>query len=604
MNDASGFNLRGESAPFSLTGRSGMAVAQVPYQGDGAIVNQVGHRGLLVTWETDPQAAAALLPAPLEADGATGRIGLLVTECQSARSPEYLFGEPSELTGWYEAAVLIPCTHDGQAGVFSLIRYSEVDHAVLTGLYRGLATKMATFATTYPFAGQPGNRDMAVGNVAAATASRFDHELFNALFECTAAAAGGTDYVARLARQFGVRFMPDWMTPSGAPLVDDVIVWEFADWQLRECWSGTCEVRVSDAIDEELDTIGPRGEADSYWLEFEYRDGPGMCRALADHRARSGPRLSAAGSPLKGASAPFTRTGMASLSRSTDLGGDLGDELSQAGHMGIYLNWRVDRDKVAQIIPWPLEVTDESERVWLFMNQTQSGINRHKSGDARSRQWLSRLRPHHVNWHEAMFRIPVSYRGELGYLLYVQYKDRDHSIYLGIYDGFTTKLADFRTTFPMSGHPFNREMAPGSTARIALSRHSERIMTAQFTATRELGEDEIEKGDINIVGHRYFPDYTGAGKPPLVHDVINWHMINRSYKRAWVGEADITFGTSDYEELHLLEPLEMLPSLYVYLEYQAGPGTSQVVHDYLTGRGADGLSEVKDGQTEGQRYRL
>jgi acetoacetate decarboxylase len=602
MSESTGFDLKGESAPFTATGRSGMAVAQVPYSRGSTASNQVGHRGLVATWATDPDAAAALLPTPLQPDESTARVCLVITECQAARSADYLFEMPPQLVGWYEAAVLIPCSYDGLPGLFSWVRYASVDHVVTTGLFRGLSTKLASFAATLPFAGQPGNREMAVGNVAAATASRFDSEVFNALFECTAHAPLGNDYVARLSRQFGVRFMPDWMTPGGAPLVDDLVVWDFGGWRLDECWSGTSRVRVSDSIDEELSLLAPRAGAESYYVEFEYSDGPGMCRQLHDYRAGANGRRAASGGALKGASPPFTPSGMASLGRSTNLGGEEGEELSQAGHVGIYLNWRVDPEKVAQIIPWPLEVIPESERVWLFMNQTQSGINRHNVGGSRSREWLSALRPHHINWHEAMFRIPCAYQGELGYLLYVQYKDRDHSIYLGVFDGFTTKLADFSTTFPMAGHPFNREMAPGSTARIVLSRFNERIMTAEFSATRELARDEIEQGDINIVGLRHFPDYTGRGKAPLVHDIVNWHMVNRSYSRAWVGDANITFGKSTFEELYLLEPVEMLPSLFVYLEYQAGPGTAQVVHDYLTGRQAEGLSDVKEGQTTAPRY--
>jgi acetoacetate decarboxylase len=598
MNESLGFNLKGESAPFTAAGKSGMAVSQVSYDNNSAELNHVGHRGLVVTWQTAPAKASALLPTPLEADQDTARVCLVVTECQSARSPQFLFEEHPEVVGWFEASLLIPCSYEGLQGVFCWVRYVDVDHCVLLGLYQGLPTKRATFAATFPFVGQPQNRDMTVGNVAAATASRFDAELFSASFECTGELQTGrmSGYFDRLHRQFGVRYMPDWMTPGGAPLVDDLIMWEFDRWTVHRGWTGTAHARVSGAEDEELALIEPERVDESYYVEFDYLDGPGMCRSLCDYRRDGGERASAAGTALRGASPPFTPSGMAALGRSTDLGGDEGDELGQAGHVGIYLNWRVDPEKVAQLIPWPLEVTDDSERVWLFMNQTQSGINRHNREGSQTRGWLAELRPHHVNWHEAMFRIPCAYKGELGYLLYVQYKDRDHSIYLGAYDGFTTKLADFRLTFPMTGQPFNREMAPGATARIVLSRLNERIMTAEFTAVRELPENEIERGDINILGMRHFPDYTARGKQPLVHDIVNWHMVKRSYSRAWVGDASITFGESRYEELYLLEPIEMLPSLFVYLEYQGGPGTAGVVHDYRTGEQAPRLTDAEGGQ--------
>lgn len=575
-----GYRLRGESPPFSVSGRSGTAIAQVPFQGaEAGEANQIGHRGILLRWRVDRDAAASLLPHPLEAIDETGDVLLLVTQTQSARSEEFLAEAHPALISWNEASLMIPCRHGDEEGVFTWVRYVDVDHGVLSGAYSGIATKMARFGFTLPFGGQPLNREMGPGVVSTATASRFDRELFTVTFKGEAELDAAPAPVERLQRRFGVRYMPDWEKPAADPLVDDLVAWDLGDWRVHRSWSGAGSAAVTASDDDELQLLAPEQILESWYVELEYTEGPGMCRQVAA-KAPDEERRAANGTILRGASTPFTPSGLAALGRSTDLGGEEGDELTQAGHMGIYVHWRVDPDKVAQLLPWPLEPNENTDKVWLFMNQTQSGINRHNNADKDSLDYLATLRPHHVNWHEAMFRIPCSYKGEECYLLHVQYKDRDHGIVLGLNDSFTTKLADFHTTFPMTGHPYNREMAAGSRVQMVLSRFNERIMTASFTAERELSREEIHDENINIVGVRYFPDYTGANKPPLVHDLLNFRFVNRSYHRAWIGDAHITFGESEYEELHLLEPVEMLQSLYVYLQYQGGPGTGGVFHDY------------------------
>jgi hypothetical protein len=85
----------------------------------------------------------------------------------------------------------------------------------------------------------------------------------------------------------------------------------------------------------------------------------------------------------------------------------------------------------------------------------------------------------------------------------------------------------------------------------------------------------------NDSGLRYWPDYAHPGGPPLVHDLVMWDMAAGDIPLAWKGTASLQFTTSPYEELDLLQPLEMLPSYFIYLEYQAGPGLVRVIHDYV-----------------------
>ena len=116
---------------------------------------------------------------------------------------------------------------------------------------------------------------------------------------------------------------------------------------------------------------------------------------------------------------------------------------------------------------------------------------------------------------------------------------------------------------------------------MCVARRGERIITASFSVERELTQPERETGGISIFGTRFFPDLTSPGAGPLVHDVVEWRMAGRRYARGWVGDGRITFGGGDDEQLTLLEPVEMLPSLFVHLQYQSGLGTCRQVHDYV-----------------------
>jgi hypothetical protein len=43
----------------------------------------------------------------------------------------------------------------------------------------------------------------------------------------------------------------------------------------------------------------------------------------------------------------------------------------------------------------------------------------------------------------------------------------------------------------------------------------------------------------------------------------------------------VSFGDSEWDELYLFEPVEMLESFFVHYEYQSGIAVRRVLHDYL-----------------------
>ncbi|GAA2122603.1 acetoacetate decarboxylase family protein [Nocardioides bigeumensis] len=577
---------KGACPPFSDTGLSSV-VRHFQVHPDNA-AESVRTRGLVAHWPLDPAAIADLLPEPLAVDPEDRNVWFVARQSEQAIGP----GRPSwadvEETRWHEAAIMLPYVHDGKRGLFTWIRFHERDAAMLAGAYLGVPTKQARFTKTFPFVGQPLNRAMGVGTGCIMVASRFDARVFTARFkahtEHDPSSAEAAALRSRLERVAGIRYLPDWARPGSPAPVNDVVSWEVSGIEIASCFAGDLDLALASSDEDELGLVSPADPASvtGYFLDWSHGPtGPVTVVGGRPTEQLDGVRRAASGVVLQGASTPLSPSGNAAISRSTDLGGKLGVQLRQAGHVGMYVHWRADIEGVRKILPPPFEVTEESDRIWLFMNQTQSGINQHGGHRPGPPGYLADREPHHVNWHEAMFRIPCAVGGKKGYLLHVQYKDQDHALVFGMIDGYTTKRADFREYFRLYNGNGDGELAPGDRVGMHVSRHGAPIITAHLAVERELPEEERESEGIRIFGVRHFPDLTTPQRDPLVHDIISWKFANRRYRRAWAGNATITFGDSDREELHNLEPVEMLESLFVHLEYQSGPGTGEILHDYL-----------------------
>lgn len=578
--------IRGALPPHTPSGMASYSSATVSYAPGSVQRTTLGHRAMLLSWRCDPDALRSLLPEPLEPAQAPGAAYLMVGETQALRSPELTRTMPVHLLGWTEARILIPCRLGELEGAFAWVSYrtADGDAGIEHGLYEGLLVKGATFSLSFPFRGQPLNREIAAGSVARAIATRFDQRILDASFTAAvpAADAARASAFTRFERQFGIRYMPDWGNPSGPPLVHDLVVWEPEELTVADAWSGEGRVRFDPSADDELALLAPLEMGESHYAHLTYRLGPGTCRRVHDYLAAPAASSAPMGAERNGASPPFSPSGRTAMAASTPMGTRPG----QAGHMGILTFFRVDRANVESLLPPPLEPVADSDVVSLFLNQTQSGLNRHQPPGDDSLAFLADVSPHHMNWHEAFVKIPASLNGRRMYLFTFLHVDVDFKIVQGIYNGFVAKLARFRTLYPMEGHPGNEAMEPGRVARAVVSRHDQRLITLSFEAQAECSADERTRivpweNWTRNCGVRAFPDYARPGAPPLVHQLVLWDMQAGEYARAWRGRAELAFGGSEYDELSLLAPLEMLESYFVHYQYRSRPGLLEVVHDYV-----------------------
>jgi hypothetical protein len=588
--------LRGASPPFTPSGKAAFTAANVSYAKRSNARNQAGHAGILVRWRVDRTTAEMLLPAPLEPNERTDRPVLFLNKTQTGKSREFIQHENPQLMNWHEALFMIPCSFEGTDVLFvwALYKDADFDSGIAQGILRGFVNKTAHFSTLWPFLGQPLNREMAPGSVARMLVSRMGEKIIDCSFkasrELTPDEIEQEIDARELLSDVGIRYLPDWSAGATAPLVHDLVLWPMGEGAIPRAWAGDVELSFGSSDADELDLLRPLETLPSHFIWLRYRGGPGVARVVHDYVSRrvDGRRVVRTGNGdmgphLRGQSPPFTPSGRAAFLRSTDLGAS---EAVQAGHVGVLARWRANRHNVEMLLPRPLEPSEASEQIYLFLNRTQTALNTHRPAGDAAGEYLKRLNPYHVNWHEALFMIPCMWDGERAVYVFALYKDVDHGVVLGMADGFWTKLASFHETFPFAPQPLNSVMEPGGVARMNVSRFDERIVTCEFTAARELSHEEtlaaIDLDELlNDIGVRYWPDYARPGEPPLVHDLVLYDMGSGDITRCWEGEAELSFGRSDYEELHLLDPVEMLPSHFIYLEYQAGTSACRVIHDYV-----------------------
>jgi hypothetical protein len=303
-----------------------------------------------------------------------------------------------------------------------------------------------------------------------------------------------------------------------------------------------------------------------------------------NHRSKNGSLdvLTDIGPILKGVTPPLTPTGLAALGRSR-IGNASIDIPAVAGHIGLLFRWRVNENTVKELLPPPISPVADSDCIYLFLNRTQTGLNLFQANGAEEQ--MLELSPHHVNWHEALFWIPCEYNGVRAHYTWCIYKDIDHGVLLGLHNGFNTKLADFSESFTTGGARQSQEPQAGQVLRLKMMRQGERILDATFVTESEMPRAEIDEtirlGDIsNSLAIRYFPDVTRPDAKPLVHDLVLRQMRAMDISRAWRGHGTITLSASDYDELNLFEPVEMLGSYFCYLEYTSSPAMCRIIHDY------------------------
>ncbi len=136
---------------------------------------------LTVEYRTDPEAVAALLPAPLEpAPEDPGAVALIWADWQSCGEDRRELLDPVRAQ-YKEAFVVVRCSFEGTTYSRCVYIWVDKDFAMLRGIHQGYPKKLGSIHMTRPHPMGEGAPALAPGGRFAATLAASDHRLAQAV---------------------------------------------------------------------------------------------------------------------------------------------------------------------------------------------------------------------------------------------------------------------------------------------------------------------------------------------------------------------------------------------------------------------------------------
>jgi acetoacetate decarboxylase len=282
------------------------------------------------------------------------------------------------------------------------------------------------------------------------------------------------------------------------------------------------------------------------------------------------------GPVLKGWSPPFTASGASSY---WPVAGE-GFPGVQPMHNGIFIRFEADAEALAKLLPAPLEASEHTGEVTLFINRTvllpfgKTDMTDQEPGST-------------TQFGEALLVFPCRLGDkEMGFH-YIMYTDSAWCVYCGAVAGLTTKGADMNLFAPLPAHQNWAVERPGSLFKATVAREGQNLMTANFTIGEEVDPTTLWGDVADIVGMRYFPDKANAvDNTALVHDLVLWDLVNVDPGRTYTGEVSLHFGDTATDELGVFEPKRIISAHYIEGMTYHNRG-ARVVHNYLESGAGD-----------------
>lgn len=256
--------MKGYTRPFTPSGQASL-VAPLPWRFAGDL--------LLIHFRADPQALAALLPAPLEPAGGAGEAFLWSPHlrCYPGEiAPEQI--GPAR-THYNVCVIGIPCRLGAQRTMFSAFQWGDRDWLVVLSWFLGACSKLASIEQSGMHALMPGcGQSGGIGSHLKRTVSRHGEKLIEMSFTPREEIAlDELQFYTRNLPLTCLRHFPDChVPPRGRPLVHDLTQMVMSAVRFGAPRRGPASLRFFEADNEELLPIQPREVMGGYWLPMGF----------------------------------------------------------------------------------------------------------------------------------------------------------------------------------------------------------------------------------------------------------------------------------------------------------------------------------------------
>jgi acetoacetate decarboxylase len=215
---------------------------------------------LTVEYRTEPGLVAAWLPPGVDpAEDEPDAVALVFADWQSCSDAGEELLDPVR-SQYREAFVVVRCRWGGETYSRCVLIWVDKDFALARGWHQGYPKKLGSVWMTRPVdVGRAGPR-LEPGGRFGATLAANDRRLAEVVFTITGPSetAGFVNALPMLHS----RWMPS-IEPGAPPSLDELVTMRSRDVELGPAWTGTVEISLRDAADEELPPV--REPIAGYW---------------------------------------------------------------------------------------------------------------------------------------------------------------------------------------------------------------------------------------------------------------------------------------------------------------------------------------------------
>jgi acetoacetate decarboxylase len=212
----------------------------------------------------------------------------------------------------------------------------------------------------------------------------------------------------------------------------------------------------------------------------------------------------------------------------------------------IGVDFRADPGAVAAVLPDGLEPEGDGAATFVFVDWSSSA-------DADPRLMAD---PAKGQYREAYIAVHARLDGaRVGRVPYI-WVDSDLSLARGHIQGFPKKAGVIAVSHAVRIGKGGPRLEPGARFSAHVSSLGRRLAAGVVELTEEAPAGFVPRAMRLPLWHtRLVPDL--AGGPPLVHDLARNLISDFAMCDVWTGPAQLELGSSDFEELEPLRPLEV-----------------------------------------------
>ncbi len=175
--------------------------------------------------------------------------------------------------------------------------------------------------------------------------------------------------------------------------------------------------------------------------------------------------------------------------------------------------------------------------------------------------------PTEMSFREAVVAFPVVCAGVAGDFTTHMYADEPVYTAFGREAmGWPLRHGEIEVT-----HPASDDLARGGTASGRLKRDKREVMRIDLTLIRPLAESERPKGLPRWITWKVIPGVDGG--VPAISQLVETGPSELKWGPIWAAEGHLEFGEGPRDELHFLQPREIVAAEYWdTIEFVIGPG--------------------------------